>query len=142
MVQPDPEQLAEVPLFAGLSSDQLVRLATHFEMEEFAAGQSPARTGRHGYAFYILAEGAAHAELDGRLLEQLEPGSVFGEMAFFDPSSRRTATVVPDTAITVYTMFGTRFREMQSELPEVAQRLQDLFEVRNARTEPDDAGPA
>ena len=133
MTRPDPNGLATVPLFAGLSSSQLSELATHFEVEQYPAGHSTVSTGSHGYAFFIIAEGSAHAELDGDVLERLQPGAVFGEMAFFAPNSRRSATVVADSPITVYSMFGTQFRAMQMALPEVAQRLEDLFHERQAR---------
>jgi CRP-like cAMP-binding protein len=135
MSHPDPGQLASVPLFAGLSDPQLADLAEHLEVEQFEAGHPPARSGNHGYAFFVLAEGRAHAELDGQVLENLEPGAVFGEMAFFAPDSKRAATVIPDTPVKVYSMFGTDFRVMQANVPEVAERLEALFQERHARTE-------
>ena len=134
MEQPKPGDLARIPLFAGLSEEQLAALAERFEVETFPAGHSPVRTGTHGYVFFVLAAGTAHAELDGQLLERLEPGAVFGEMAFFAPSSRRSATIVPETDITVFSMFGTQFRQMQLELPEVAHRLEDLVHERLERS--------
>lgn len=135
MENPQPAELAAVPLFAGLSSDQLATLAQRFEVDEIPAGKNPLQTGSHGYAFFVLASGNAHAELDGVVLEQLGPGAVFGEMAFFAPDSRRSATVVADTDIRVFSMFGTEFRVMQTELPDVAQRLEQTFAERHARVE-------
>ena len=133
MTHPGIAELAQVPLFEGLSEDVLAALAARMDVEELEAGKSPARTGAHGYAFYVLGSGKAHAELDGQVLEALEPGAVFGEMALFAPDSRRTSTVVADTPIVIYTMFGTDFRTMTMEHPEVAQRLKDLYEERAAR---------
>jgi len=57
---------------------------------------------------------------------------VFGEMAFFAPDSRRNADVMAETPVRVFTMFGTHFREMQVEMPEVAARLEQLIEERAA----------
>ena len=135
MTHPDSSRLATIPLFAGLSAEQLDAVASWLEVEDFDTGSRPAREAAHGYAFFVLDEGRARAELDGQVLEVLEPGAVFGEMAFFAPDSRRTATIVPDTPIRVFSMFGTRFRQMQVELPEVADRLRGLFEERQARIE-------
>jgi CRP-like cAMP-binding protein len=134
MINPDPAALAKVPLFAGLSADELQKIAAWLDVEEFAAGRLPARDHQAGYAFFILDEGQAQAEHDGKVLEVLGPGDVFGEMAFFDPSGRRSADVVPQTKVRVFTMFGTRFREMQQEMPEVAARLEQLVRERSART--------
>ena len=133
MDSPDPNRLAQVPLFEGLTDDQLRRLAGWLRVDQFAAGRSPIHADQHGYAFFVLDEGRARAELDGQVLEQLEPGAVFGEMAFFAPDSRRSATIVAETPIQVFSMFGTHFREMQTEMPEVAARVQRLSEERTAK---------
>jgi len=133
MDSPDPSRLALVPLFKGLTDDQLQRLAGWLEVERFDSGSSPVRASEHGYAFFVLDEGRARAELDGQVLERLEPGAVFGEMTFFAPNSLRTATIVAETPVQVFTMFGLHFREMQTEMPEVAARLERLFEERTAR---------
>ena len=133
MDNPDPDRLALVPLFQGLTDDQRQRLSSWLDVELFDVGHSLVRTNQHGYAFFVLDEGRARAELDGQILERLEPGAVFGEMAFFAPSSRRSASIIAETPIRVFSMFGTHFREMQMEMPEVAGRLQQLFEERAAR---------
>lgn len=127
MSHPGVDELARVPLFEGLTNDQLASLASRFEVEEFQPGHSPARAGDHGYVFFVLAEGTAHVEMDGQVLEQLGPGSAFGEMAFFAPNSRRSATVVPETPLRVFTLFGTDFRTMQVEYPQIAHRLEDMY---------------
>jgi CRP/FNR family cyclic AMP-dependent transcriptional regulator len=133
MTHPEIAQLTQVPLFAGLSDEVLQTLTTRMEIEQYSAGASPAKVGGHGYAFFVLGSGTAHAELDGKVLETLEAGAVFGEGALFAEDSRRTATVVADSTIEVYCMFGTDFRTMQMELPEVAERLQSLNEERLGR---------
>jgi CRP-like cAMP-binding protein len=130
---PEPNRLALVPLLAGLNHDQLTRVAGWMHVERFDAGESPIRASQHGYAFFVLDEGRARAELDGHVLEELEPGAVFGEMAFFAPDSRRNATVVAETPIRVFSMFGMHFRIMQTDMPDVAARLEQVFEERAAR---------
>jgi CRP-like cAMP-binding protein len=133
MDSPDPDRLAQIPLFEGLTDDQLRRLAGWLTVDQFDVGRSPMHASQHGYAFFVLDEGRARAELDGQVLEQLEPGAVFGEMAFFTTNSRRSATIVAETPIRVFSMFGTHFREMQTEMPEVGARLQRLVDERTAR---------
>ncbi len=134
MDSPDPNRLAQVPLFKGLTEDQLGRLAGWLRVDQFDVGRSPIHADQHGYAFFVLDEGRARAELDGKVLEELEPGAVFGEGVFFAPDSRRAADIVAETPIRVFSMFGTHFREMQTQMPEVAARLQQLFEERSARS--------
>ena len=54
-------------------------------------------------------------------------------MAFFG-DGRRSAGVVAETDVRVLVMFGTRFREMESSMPEVAARLQGLVLERSWAT--------
>lgn len=129
MAHPDSERLALVPLFSGLSDADRSRLAEWLDVEEFGAGWRLAQEGAHGYVFFVLDEGRVRVERDGRMLAELGPGDVFGEGAFFG-SGRRNATVTAETDVTLLTMFGTRFREMQSGMPEVAERLEQLVRAR------------
>lgn len=134
-MHPDPAELAAIPIFASLDDDQRATLATKFDVEEFEAGHSPAKFGQHGYAFFVLVAGSARVEVEGQVVEHLAPGSVFGEMAFFAPDSRRSATVIPETEIRVLALFGTDFRMMQTQYPEVAKLVEDGFHERHARDE-------
>jgi CRP-like cAMP-binding protein len=68
--------------------------------------------GRSGYAFFILASGDARVEQDGEELRRLGPGEVVGEIAMLG-DGRRSADVVAVDDVRIYSMFGTRFREMQ-----------------------------
>jgi len=142
MQTPDPGRLHAVPLFEGLSDDQLRRLAGWLEVEEHDAGQTLVKAASHGYSFYIIDSGRARAELAGTALEELGPGSVFGEMSFFAPNSRRTANVVAETPIVLFQMFGTHFREMEMEFPEVADRLRGLLDERAQREAAAQADPS
>jgi CRP-like cAMP-binding protein len=132
-MHPDTAELAAIPLFGGLSDDKLAAIATHFEVMEIPAGKSPAEHGQHGYSFFVLASGSAHVEDEGRILERLEPGAMFGEMAFFTSDSRRTATVVPETDVRLFWLFGTDFLEMERDYPEIAQRVKASYDERHAR---------
>jgi CRP-like cAMP-binding protein len=129
----DPGWLKNVPQFEGLTDDQLVKIASWLEVEEFQPNHFPAREDAHGYVFYILNEGRVRVEHHGRVVDTLEPPAVFGEMAFFAPDSHRSATIVPETPIRVLTMFGTEFRKMLAEMPEVSTRLHELANERLAR---------
>lgn len=132
-MHPEVAELAAIPLFAGLSSDQLATLANSFDVEEFEAGHTPASSGAHGYSFFVVADGTARVEVDGEVVERLAPGSTFGEMVFFAPNSRRTATVLPDGPLRVFTLFGADFRMMQSEYPQVAARIRAAHDEHQAR---------
>ena len=79
--------------------------------------------------FFVLEGGTAVVTHGGEAVAQLGPGDVFGEMAFFG-DGHRTADVVAETQVRVLIMFGTRFRELQIELPDVAAELERLVRRR------------
>jgi CRP/FNR family transcriptional regulator, cyclic AMP receptor protein len=122
---PDPDRLALVSLFSGLSVNDRTRLASWMEVEDFDAGRRLTEEGAFDYAFFVLEQGRVRVEQSGTTIASLGPGDVFGEMAFFG-DGRRNADVVAETAGRVLVMFGTRFREMQASMPEVAVQLQGL----------------
>jgi CRP/FNR family transcriptional regulator, cyclic AMP receptor protein len=135
-MHPEPERLRQAPFFEGLDADELERIASWLDVEEHAAGALLTHEGRASYAFFILESGDARVEQDGAELRRLGPGDVFGEIAMLG-DGRRSADVVAVDDVRIYSMFGTRFREMQKAMPEVAARLRELAE---SRTGPD--GPA
>lgn len=129
-MHPDPARLATVPLFAGLSEDDRGRLASWIDVERFDAGKHVAREGSAGYVFFVIDEGSVRVEHTGHVLTTLGPGDVFGEMAFFADDGRRKADVIAETDVTLWSMFGIRFREMEMAHPDVTARLRDLVRTR------------
>ena len=130
-MHPDPERLREIPVFEGVSTDNLEQIASGFDVEKHPAGTRLTREGASGYAFFVLDEGRARVEVDGATVNRLLPGDVFGEMAFFT-DGRRTADVFADTEVRVLAMFGTRFEQLLALAPEVAERLEALARRRPA----------
>jgi CPA2 family monovalent cation:H+ antiporter-2 len=129
-MHPDPQRLSEIPLFEGLTGEQLEQIASWFDVEEHPAGTRLTREGASGYAFFILDQGRARVEHDGTAIDELRPGDAFGEMAFLS-DGRRKADVFADTEVGVMAMFGTRFRELQALAPEVTQRLEAIARDRS-----------
>ena len=121
-MKPDPARLAMLPLFDGLSPEELGLLASWTEQHEVSLGQSLATEGAAGYVFFVIEEGTAGVEREGELLRELGPGDHFGEIAILD-GGRRTASVVATSNMRILAMFGTEFRRMESELPDLAERI-------------------
>jgi CRP-like cAMP-binding protein len=131
-VQPDPERLRAVPLFAALPPEDLDRLATMFSVEEVGdAGRRLTPEGAPGYMFYVIAEGTADVFHHDDLVARLGPGDFFGEMAIVG-GGRRVADVVATSPMTIYAMFGTAFREMEAAFPELADRIRATVDSRRS----------
>src|SRR6059058_5112334 len=89
--------LRGVPLFGELTQRQLKRLATDFRERRFKEGTSIVRQGEmSGIGFFVITDGVASVEVDGREVATLGPGAHFGELALISEGVR-TATV---TALT------------------------------------------
>lgn len=134
MTSPAPADLAGVSLFAGLAPADRDVVAQWLDVEEVDAGTRLTRQGAPGYTFFVLVSGSASVEIDGEQVRVLGDGDFFGEVSMIAPvGGRQTATVVALTPSRVWRMFGSRFRELQAEHPQVAsaleaaamQRLQD-----------------
>jgi CRP-like cAMP-binding protein len=129
-MHPEPAQLSQVPFFEGLDVADVERLASWMDIEEHGPGTLLTHEGRTSYAFFIVESGDARVELDGEELRRLGPGDVFGEIAMLG-DGRRSADVVAVGDVRIYSMFGTRFREMQEAMPAVAARLRELADSRS-----------
>jgi len=130
-MRPTAEQLANVPILAGLNSDQLTEIANWLEVREVSADTVLAGEGAAGYSFFIVADGKAVVTVDGREVRTLSPGDFFGEMALLG-GGRRAGTVTTTTDATVLSLHGTDFRLLQQEFPEVAGRIEETMRARLA----------
>ena len=101
-------------------------LARRFQVEEFETGRRLVTEGRPGYTFYAIAQGHVAVEHDGRTVRELGPGDHVGEIAIIG-QGRRTATVVATEPVVAWTLFGTEFRVLQAERPDVASALEDAM---------------
>lgn len=121
------ELLRHVPVFAGLSHDDLAEIATVAVARRFQAGAVVFREGDGGDTCYIVRSGLARAirqHPDGRsiTLSHFGAGDIFGELAMFDDEPRSaTVDVIEDAEV-----IGIPGRDMQRlmrEHPEIAVKL-------------------
>ena len=117
------EDLVGVPLFAGLEPAEREALASWFEIQEVSADVRLTGEGASGYSFFVLREGTATVTIDGNEVRTLEPGDFFGELAILG-DGRRTATVTTSSPVRLLVLFGTEFRQLQQEYPELAAQIE------------------
>ncbi len=82
-----------------------------------------------GYSFYLLDPGSVSVKHEGREVRTL--GDFFGEIAILG-EGRRTATVTAIEPGVAWSLFGTSFRTLQAERPDVADALQSAMTQRLA----------
>lgn len=124
-----PADLAVVPLFASLSQAELDTLGDWFDVSSVGEGVRVASEGASGYSFFVIADGTVAVTNDGTHLATLGPGDFFGEMAIIG-DGRRVASVTTTSPARLFVMFGTEFRRLQQEHPEIAAQLEAAMNAR------------
>ena len=116
------DTLGQLALFADLTSAQLEAVAHTHEEDVFAAGERVLRKGLTGGNFYVILEGEAAVELDGRQLARLGRGDFFGEISALigDPP---TADVVAVSILRCLVIPGQQLERLLLDRPQLALRL-------------------
>ena len=117
------DDLSGIPLFATLEAEERATLAPWFEIEEVSPGVRLTGEGATGYSFFVLQEGTATVSIDNIEVRTLGAGDFFGELALLG-EGRRTATVTTESPSRVLVLFGTEFRKLQQEFPELAEQIE------------------
>jgi CRP-like cAMP-binding protein len=118
----DAALLTEVPLFEGLSPDELQRVGDWLEPVDVPAGWYLLNQGSYPEGFFVVLEGEVSVERDGVPIATIGPGGFFGEIALLE-DDRRTATVATATRVRAAVMDAGDFFEMCAEIPEVSSRI-------------------
>ena len=116
------ESLAQLALFADLTPAQLEAVVHTFDEEVFAAGQRVLRQGLSGGNVYIVVDGEASVQADGRELRTLSRGDVFGELSALTDQPP-SADVVATTMLRCFVIPGPQLEEFLLERPRVLLRL-------------------
>ena len=123
MAKREQEALARVPLFSGLSSRHLKRLADSMQEVRYMEGASVVKKGQEGDSFYVILQGEATViGPGGTTVNRLQPGDFFGEISLLDGGAR-TATVTTETPMTMLELKRTEFMRMVEDEPDVAVKL-------------------
>jgi CRP-like cAMP-binding protein len=130
--------LGKIPLFAGISTEQLLAVSEIAEDVEFSSGEEVFRKGSMGQHLYVLVKGEVKV-LSGDLhLATLKAGECFGELALLDHSTR-TATIRALGPITCLKLARTDFEDLLDVSPDLSravmhvlsQRLRDCLRSEN-----------
>jgi CRP-like cAMP-binding protein len=125
----DPADLAALPLFGELSSEQLGRIATACEELEIEDGTVLLREGDFGHAVFAIRTGTADVIHDGAVINTLGPGDYFGEIAVMS-GGRRSASIVATSPLRLVTIFNREIWRLEREAPEVASVLRSTIAAR------------
>jgi CRP-like cAMP-binding protein len=128
----DAKRLHELDLFSGLSGRDVEEVAQLVDEVEVPEGKVLGREGDIAYEFFVIEQGTASVEVDGKHVVDLGPNEWFGEIGLL-AADRRTATVTATTPMRLAVIFGPSFRDLTRRLPDVGERIRAELEERLAR---------
>ena len=123
------KRLSQVRLFASLSKQELEKLAQWTDEVTVPEGTELTAEGDRAHEFFVIEDGLAEVRKDGERIAELGPGDFFGEIGLLE-TDRRTATVVATRPLTVIAMFQRDFRQMEQDMPQVADRIRAAIRAR------------
>jgi CRP-like cAMP-binding protein len=130
----DASRLKSIPLFEGVSDDELEQIAPFANEVSVEADRELVREGDFSYEFMVIEEGEAEVTRDGEHVADLGPGDFFGEMGLLE-RTLRSATVRSKTPMRVVTLTGWDLKRMERAIPEAVERVRETLEVRRQAAE-------
>ena len=125
----DATRLRAVPLFAGLSADEIALVAKLVYEVEVPPGARLVHEGENAYEFFVIEDGYAEVVHGGDVLAELEPGDFFGELGVMSLGTR-SADVVATSRLMAIVMTDWSFKKILRELPSVAEQIRSAIEER------------
>lgn len=118
-------ELAELPLFAGLTPHQLENVAGAILERRVKPGRSVIKQGQWGHEFLLVLEGELEIRRDDRVVATAGPGSFVGEQAVLD-DARRNATVVAAAPAVVGSIEASLLGPLLDDIPVLAERIASI----------------
>lgn len=125
------DNLRKAEIFAGLSDEELLRVADLCRAMRVPAGKSVFSEGDEGSELYIIHEGSVRVMINTRspdgavapsTINMLYAGQCFGEMVLLNSGSR-SATVAAAEPTTLIVIHESEFRFLCEENPRIGYRV-------------------
>jgi CRP/FNR family cyclic AMP-dependent transcriptional regulator len=129
----DSARLEGLPLFADLNGEERAEVAERVHEVTVDADDTLALQGDNAYELFVIEEGEAEVRRDGETIATLREGDVFGEIGVLVTGTRR-ASVVATTPMRLVAMFTRDYRQVESRMPALANKLREIMRERVART--------
>jgi MFS family permease len=118
--------LRSLPLFAALPMQTIEGLAQRLTLEFVPRGSNVITEGEHGDCYYCVADGQLSVTRKGRLVQTLQRGDGFGELALLRDVPRQ-ATVRADSDVVLYRLDKLSFLGMISSSPSASSMAEAVI---------------
>jgi CRP-like cAMP-binding protein len=123
------EHLERVPLFAGLTEDELDLVARSATQLDYRAGKVLMTEGGVAHEMFVVVEGTLEVSRDGEHVADLGPGAFAGEMALLT-KAHRNSTVTAKTDVSVLHIDGREFQTVLHDVPTIAAKMLPVVAAR------------
>jgi len=128
--------LSRVPLFAGLGSRDLGRIAQLCDEIDLKSDFVLTREGASASEFFVILDGGIRIDRGGQHLRDLGPGDYLGELALLTKGPRTaTATAIGPTRLLVLTR--REFNELLQDYPKIQSAVLRTMAERVKGLEPE-----
>jgi glutamate/tyrosine decarboxylase-like PLP-dependent enzyme len=128
-------EVGSIDLFRDLSDDLLGRISEWATELSVAVGDEVTRAWDSARDFYVILEGSAAVERDGREQGRLRAGDFFGEIAALDWGAgygyARSATVTAIEPLRLLVLDPAHLSRLMAEAPSVAETVQTAVRARS-----------
>ncbi|GEM_PF-483467 len=116
------ETLRGVPLFRGLSTRELERIARHADLVNVEAGREILTEGSYSWEFLVIVEGTVRVQKAGKPLARLGPGALLGGLAIVS-GGPQVASYVSETPVELLAFHPRSFWYVLDRTPELSRRV-------------------
>ena len=134
-IPPDAASFLEsLPLFAGLSEEQLIEVAGRMKRRSFAPGVTLYHQDMPGMMLYMIEEGSVRMFSIGRTGQELTlaifgVGDIFGELSILD-NQHHSATAITLAATVVWLFPRVDLKDLMARYPVIAEAMIQLLVAR------------
>jgi CRP-like cAMP-binding protein len=125
------ELIRKVPLFSKLSKKELREVAQIADEIDLPESKVLARQGASGREFFVLLDGSADVDKDGKKINSLGKGDFFGEIALITKQPR-TATVTLTSPARALVITERDFSMLLKHSPDIGRGVLEALAERLA----------
>ena len=126
------DQLAAMPLFAGLTEEQVADVAASMSDRSARAGKTVIKQGHWGHELIVVISGELDVRRGDTVVATVGPGDCIGEAAILT-HGRRNATVVARTKAQLGVIDLGALQGLLEAIPELGVRITAIARERSAQ---------
>ena len=125
----DTSRLKALPLFEGVSDEDLDKIAPFVSEVSVSEGKHLVDEGDYAYEFMAIEEGEAEVVRGDETLATLGAGDYFGEIGLLE-DDRRNATVIARSAMRLLTLDQWDMKRLEKAIPSAAEKIRETVRSR------------